>query len=321
MESIAVKRRLESKMGLSAALKMEAQPSGKLAWGVLQDVHGESMRSKSIGCFKGIVVKAVCAALGYRRWHCTDESGPNAVGLKRGDVGHDRPYVKPAADVVVQEFLQNISNKNITWTELNNLGVDMTELRWQCIGDAQPAVGRRLTNSGLSNALKTKTDPDDLAEFTQEQWSNFDITDFQFDDFLQSGDFFFQPTVAKGVTLNREMLSMYMALRRQRVTVDVFLHRQATSSRKKMLNITVPKILNFTVKVTAEERVLSDFTQSAFIDHLRHYLRLDLPGQFPKDAITRDVRASRKIEDPLFKPSDWQVIIFISWSNLSHATE
>ena len=88
-----------------------------------------------------------------------------------------------------------------------------------------------------------------------------------------------------------------------------------------MLNITVPKILNFTVKVTAEERVLSDFTQSAFIDHLRHYLRLDLPGQFPKDAITRDVRASRKVEDPLFKPSDWQVIIFISWSNLSHATE
>ena len=369
IDSIAVKDELESKR-LSAALKMEAQPSGD-PWPLLQEVHGGNMRSESISHFKGIVVKAVYGVLKATgvlhrssgsgsqfsgTSMSTDESGSDVMGLKWEDVGPIKPYgkeitsapklatalsnktnftqeewnefgvhdlhihtcikaggiyFKPAADVDVQEFLQNISDKKITWTELNHLGVDVAKLRWQCIGTAQPTVGRRLINSGLSNALKTKTDPDDLAEFIQEEWNAFDITsDLQFDDFLQSGNFFFRPTVAKGVKLNRQMLAMYMALREEKVAVDVFLHHRTKASPGQILSFTGRSILNFTVKLTAEQHVLSVLTQSAFTDHLRHYLQLDLPYQFPKNAITMDVRESRRVEDPLFKPSDWQVFSF-----------
>jgi len=61
--------------------------------------------------------------------------------------------------------------------------------KWRNAGTTHPTSGRLLTSSGLSDALMNK------AEFTQEEWIAFGITELGIDDYIKSADSYFKPAV------------------------------------------------------------------------------------------------------------------------------
>ena len=61
-------------------------------------------------------------------------------------------------------------------------------VKWQRIGAEEPAGGRLLTNTGLSNALATLQ-----TEFTIREWEAFGIVDLRSNDYILAGDSYFEP--------------------------------------------------------------------------------------------------------------------------------
>jgi hypothetical protein len=71
---------------------------------------------------------------------------------------------------------------------------------WREISDTQPTNGRKLANVDLAEALRDKH------EFTQQEWDKFGIVDLRTDDFIKSGESFFQPAAINLEELERETL-------------------------------------------------------------------------------------------------------------------
>ena len=73
-------------------------------------------------------------------------------------------------------------------------------LMWRKAGDTKPVHGRNLENSELAEALTRKI------EFRQQEWDKFGIKDLCIDDFVKSGESYFQPAapVAAGEIERKE---------------------------------------------------------------------------------------------------------------------
>lgn len=67
------------------------------------------------------------------------------------------------------------------------LGLGSLGLLWVKIGCVKPSGGRELDNPALAEALGSET------RFSQEDLERFEIVGLRMDDFIKSGDFYFQP--------------------------------------------------------------------------------------------------------------------------------
>ena len=79
-------------------------------------------------------------------------------------------------------------------------------LKWLNVGASRPAVGQRLTNVRLAQALQTRMSSTDVdiedyfrpasVEFNESEWSSFGIANLHMDHFIEAGTAFFVPAEA-----------------------------------------------------------------------------------------------------------------------------
>jgi hypothetical protein len=62
-------------------------------------------------------------------------------------------------------------------------------LRWEKMGEIEPAEGRELTDSQLANALTSKT------QFSRKEWEEFCISDLHHDHFIKAGNAYYKPYI------------------------------------------------------------------------------------------------------------------------------
>jgi hypothetical protein len=94
-------------------------------------------------------------------------------------------------------------------------------LKWRNVGVTEPTQGRGLTNPGLARALIRKL------KLTQDEWEIFGLYDLQRDDFIKSGDSYFQPEAPEDQDVEYE--EWWQALRRFSSIADD-LHAEAVWS-------------------------------------------------------------------------------------------
>ena len=100
---------------------------------------------------------------------------------------------------VLEYFIQKYTNMAwkyglVSMTLTNLLQIDSfrmdyfaSGLKWMKTGAKKPTRGRELSNRGLATALEGK------AEFTQQEWKAFGISNLRPDDYIRAGNSYFKP--------------------------------------------------------------------------------------------------------------------------------